>query len=108
EFCPIVCSTMLGDTGRPANASGGTLLGAKRQPDQMGLFGSPCSNSTQTPAPIGGTMYTPIGGPVGPARGAQGSHQLEGTSEMTSGTSHWIRPRNSGSIFWITVPRYLP
>ena len=55
-FWPSVCRTMLGETGSPAIASGGMPARPKRQPDQIGKFGSPCSNSTQTPDPIGGTM----------------------------------------------------
>ena len=48
---------MLGDSGRPRWASGGTSdAPPQRQPTQIGYVGSPCSNSTQTPAPIGGTM----------------------------------------------------
>ena len=31
-----------------------------------------------------------------------------GTIPPTSGTMAWMRPRCSGSTFWITVPRYLP
>ena len=42
---------------------------------QIGLEGSPCSNSTHTPAPIGGTIYTPIGRPVGPATAARASRR---------------------------------
>src|SRR5262249_27377210 len=37
QFCPAVCSTMLGDTGSPARASIGMSEGApQRQPTQMG------------------------------------------------------------------------
>src|SRR5437667_4846851 len=101
--------TMLGSAGLPNLARVGMSEGKpQRQPIQTGLLTSPCSNWTQTPAPIGGTMYTPIGGPVGPARGTQGSAQLEGIGPKTSGIINCKRPRFSGSTFRITVPRYLP
>src|ERR1041384_1446422 len=59
----VCCSrdwmTMLGSAGLPALASVGMSDGKpQRQPTQTGLLTSPCSNWTQTPAPIGGTMYT--------------------------------------------------
>src|ERR1041384_8433230 len=95
-------------SGGFASARGGTLPGAKRQPLQIGFSGSPASNSTQTPAPGGGTMYTPIGGPVGPASGAHGSHQPDGVGPRTAGTRQIMRPRNSGSAFSVTVPLYFP
>src|SRR5688572_1552100 len=86
----VCCSSdwmqMFGSAGLPASASGGVSPTPKRQPLQMGLPGSPCSNSTHTPAPGGGTMYTPIGGPVGPASGGQASHQFDGSGPSTSGT----------------------
>jgi hypothetical protein len=53
-------------------------------------------------------MYTPIGKPVGPASGTQGSAQLLGVRPVTSGTSSNRRPRIIGSMLLITVPRYLP
>ena len=60
-FCP-------GGIGGGAMASGGTsAVLSQRPPVQIGWFGSPCSNSTQTPAPTGGTMNTPDGG-AGQAR----------------------------------------
>src|SRR4051794_23698873 len=100
---------MLGDTGRPARASVGMSDAApQRQPTHTGKFGSPCSNSTHTPAPIGGTRNTPIGGPVGPARGTQGTAQLEGVRLNTSGTSTSRRPICIGSRLLTTVPRNLP
>src|SRR5205085_4637358 len=55
-FCPAVWRTMLGLTGSPALAIAGTSAAdPQRQPTQIGKLGSPCSNSTHTPAPIGGT-----------------------------------------------------
>src|SRR5262245_2120305 len=109
EFCPAVCSTKSGETGSPANARGGTSDGdPQRQPTQTGRAGSPCSNSTHTPAPKGGTRYTPIGGPVGPARGTHGSAQLEGATPSTSVTETSNRPRSRGSTLFTTVPLNLP
>src|SRR6185436_8027155 len=100
---------MLGSAGFPALAARGISdCKPHRQPTQIGRSGSPCSNSTHTPAPIGGTMYTPIGGPVGPASGTHGSAQLEGIRPRTSGTINCNLPRCSGSTFRKTVPRYLP
>src|SRR4051794_8752021 len=100
---------MLGEIGSPNLTIGGISDGApQRQPAQIGRSGSPCSNSTQTPAPIGGKTNTPIGGPVGPASGTQDSAQLDGVNPKTSGT--WIsnRPVCIGSMLFSTVPRYLP
>src|SRR5487761_2375102 len=99
---------MFGSAGLPASASVGVSPTPNRQPLQIGFPGSPCSNSTHTPAPIGGTKYTPIGGPVGPASGGQASHQFDGSTPSTSGTMHISRPRNSGSTLISTVPRYFP
>ena len=56
----VCCSSdwmqMFGSAGLPASASGGTSPLATRQPVQIGRSGSPFSNSTHTPAPMGGTM----------------------------------------------------
>ena len=53
----VCCSSdwmqMFGSAGLPARASGGTSPVATRQPVQMGCSGSPFSNSTHTPAPMG-------------------------------------------------------
>src|SRR6266540_6654824 len=100
---------MLGSAGLPACAAKGTSDGRPhRQPTQTGRSGSPCSNSTHTPAPIGGTRYIPIGGPVGPAKGTQGAAQLDGTRPTTSGTWTSNRPTRIGSTLLSTSPRYLP
>src|SRR5215472_10737855 len=100
---------MLGETGSPSFASGGTSAVVPHlHPDQIGFSGSPCSNSTHTPAPMGGTMYTPIGGPVGPASGTHGNAHEEGSKPTTSGTITCKRPINSGSMLLVTVPRNLP
>src|SRR4051812_39387596 len=101
--------TILGSAGFPPSAASGTSEGSpQRQPVQTGRSGSPCSNSTHTPAPIGGTKYIPIGGPLGPASGTQGSAQLEGTGPNTSGMLSVSRPRCSGSTLISTVARYFP
>src|SRR6266436_6825058 len=98
--------TMLGAAGRPAFPVRGTSDWApNRHPTQTGLFGSPLSNSTHTPVPIGGTTNIPIGGPVGPASGKDGSAQLDGTDPSTSGTMSVKRPRRFGSRLLTTVPR---
>src|SRR4030095_4895931 len=48
--------TMLGSAGRPSCAARGTsAVEPQRHPTHTGYSGSPCSNSTQTPAPMGGT-----------------------------------------------------
>src|SRR5258708_17699839 len=100
---------MLGETGNPSLASGGiSAVVPHLHPVHMGFSGSPCSNSTQTPAPMGGTMYTPIGAPVGPASGTQGNAQEDGSRPTASGTMTWRRPVNSGSMLLVTVPRNLP
>src|SRR5690606_4926382 len=95
-FLASVCSTMLGLSGLPSLASSGGSAGvSKRQPSHTGLSTSPPSNMTHTPAPGGGTMYTPIG-PGGPDSGAQGSTQVVGTKPATSATVSISRARNSG------------
>src|SRR5689334_6621638 len=99
---------MLGSAGLPASASVGGSPRPKRQPLHIGLSGLPASNSTHTPAPGGGTMYVPIGTPVGPASGVHASHHDDGVGPSTSGTIHIKRPRSSGSTLFTTVPRYLP
>ena len=40
---------------RPARSPADRSAPTPQKPVQIGLFGSPCSNSTHTPAPIGGT-----------------------------------------------------
>src|SRR6185503_5239337 len=109
-FWPRVWNTRFGDVGRPALASVGTSDDEPHlHPTHTGRSTSPCSNSTHTPAPIGGTRYTPIGGPVGPASGTHGSAQLDGTpGPSTSGTYSNSRPRRYGSMFCATTPRYFP
>src|SRR5438876_12437997 len=100
---------MLGSAGLLPRAARGTSEDKPHlHPTQIGLLGSPCSNSTHTPAPIEGTRYTPIGGPVGPASGTHGSAQLDGIAPSTSGTLSINLPRSSGSTLLRTVPRYLP
>src|SRR5690606_27389942 len=95
-------------SGWPSLASSGGSAGvSKRQPSHTGLSTSPPSNMTHTPAPGGGTMYTPIG-PGGPDSGAQGSTQVVGTKPATSATVSISRARNSGSLLNATVPRYSP
>ena len=73
--------TILGSADSPA------LCGRSINPGTShpyGLSGSPCSK-LQTPAPMGGTMYTPIGGPVGPA------------SALWLRPTRWDRPGRPGS-----------
>jgi len=57
---PMLCTTMLGEPGLPCFAVGGSSLEPpQKPPHQIGLFGSPCSNSIHTPAPTGGTVWMP-------------------------------------------------
>src|SRR5664279_2942991 len=107
-LCPLVCSTMFwpGGIGGGTSASAGTSATIPQNPPtQIGWQGSPCSNSIQTADNIGGTMYAPA---WMPAIGTQGSAQFDGITPRTSGTSAVIRPRCSGSMLLMTVPRYLP
>src|SRR5215475_12681208 len=105
-FCSPDWTTTLGLAGFPAIASDGTSADdPQKQPVQTGKSGSPCSNSIQTPEPICGTKYDPL---CLPAIGTHGIAQVDGVSPDTSGTIAWMRPRCSGSMFWITVPRYFP
>src|SRR5262245_44305583 len=84
--CCSACITMFGAVDRPVFALVGTsACDPHRQPTPSGWLGSPRSNSGQTPAPIGGTMYTPIAGPVGPASGTHGSAHVDGIGPYTSG-----------------------
>src|SRR5262245_49429514 len=101
DCCSSDWMTKLGSAGLPSRAADGTSdCEPQRQPDQIGKDGSPCSNSTHTPAPIAGTKYTPIGVPVGPANGTHGSAQVDGISPSTSGTFTCSRPRCSGSTLF--------
>jgi hypothetical protein len=77
----------------------------KKHPDQIGEFGSPASNSTQTVAPTRGkalpSFFEALFG------GTQGIAKTEVPSK-TSGTATWMRPKFRGSVVLITVARYFP
>src|SRR5450755_23332 len=56
EFCPAVCKTIVEFVEPTPCACGGTSAErAYQQPLHTGLFKSPSSNSTHTPAPIEGS-----------------------------------------------------
>src|SRR5690348_17342701 len=79
---------------------------SQKQPTQIGISGSPCSNSTHTLAPTGGgTNEVPI---IGPAIGTQGRAQLLVRSPNTSGTRRMSGPGLSGWRLVTPDPRYLP
>src|SRR5262245_47200164 len=83
-FCMPVCSTMLGDAGTPACTSAGTSAALpQKPPTHTGWPGSPCSNSTHTPAPTCGTQNMPACTPV---HGTQAIAQLDRPTPSTSGT----------------------
>ena len=94
--------------GGESGARGGCVPSLYQQPLQIGLSGSPCSNSIHTPAPIGGTQKKPIGGPVPAAIGRHGRAHVVGVSPRTSVTKAWSRPSSCGSSLSKTMPRYLP
>src|SRR5262249_55712409 len=105
-FCACVCTTTFGIPGGAASASAGTSATLpNQQPLQIGWSGSPCSNSTHTPAPICGSAQAPI---CLPANGKQGMAQLIGEAPCASATWQSSRPCCIGSTLLRTVPRYLP
>ncbi len=60
-FWSGVCRVMPNKAGGTACARAGTSAAEpQKQPVQIGKSGSPCSNSTHTPAPIGGTEKMPV------------------------------------------------
>src|SRR5215470_6993609 len=76
-------------------SSSGTLSEPHQQPTQIGRETSPASNSTHTPVPTAGTVYTPL---LSPAYGVQGSAQPLTTVPRISGTSTFSRPWWRGSL----------
>src|SRR5215470_9201351 len=107
-FCSVVWMQTFwpGGMGGGTSASVGTSANMpQKPPTQIGLSGSPPSNSIQTPAPICGTAKKPS---ALPANGTQGMAQLVGTTLDTAGTIAMMRPICSGSMLLTTVPRYLP
>ena len=75
-FFSVVCSVMPARPGGTVFASAGVSAALPQNPPtQIGKSGSPRSNSTHTPAPIGGTVNRPM---LMPATGMQGIAQLEG------------------------------
>src|SRR6266550_8266518 len=90
-FWAVVCTRTCEIAGGTASASAGTSAALPHQlPVHTGCSGSPCSNSTQTPAPIGGTLHSPA---WMPANGTHGSAHDDGTEPSTSGTIACNRPR---------------
>jgi len=76
-----------------------------QQPLQIGESTSPFSNSIQTLAPtLGSALPVSLERP----QGTQGIAQPLSLSPMTSGTVARMRPRISGSLTSVTVPRYFP
>src|SRR5439155_23897271 len=60
-FCWVVWNVMPLTAGGTVWASCGTCeFEPQKQPTQMGKSGSPCSNSTQTAEPTGGTVNIPM------------------------------------------------
>src|SRR3954470_1471279 len=75
---PVVSTTNPGIFGVNIFAvSGVSAALPQKNPVQIGWSGLPCSNSTQTPVPSGGTTYMPD---WMPASGTHGIAQLDGSS----------------------------
>jgi hypothetical protein len=102
--CMVIASVFHTLTWGTAGAAG-TWPAFQKQPVTIGRSGSPASNSTQIPAPTGGTANSPT---PSPAYGTHTSAQLSRPSPSTAGTCTCTRPRIIGSMFCATVPRYFP
>ncbi|AJC56479.1 hypothetical protein GZL_03893 [Streptomyces sp. 769] len=86
-------------------SSGNSSRRPYQHPTHTGKLGSPCSNSTHTPAPTDGTTTCPACSPV---NGKHGSAQVDTSSPNTSGTWTFNLPTPIGSSFAATRPRNLP
>src|SRR5439155_7324266 len=105
-FWSVVWIVKLSMAGGTARAIAGSSAGLpQKPPTQIGRSGSPCSNSTHTPDPTGGSVNRPV---LTPAPGRHGiAHEL-GTTFDASVTITWMRPICIGSTLLTTVARYLP
>ena len=89
-------------TALDSSAIDGIWPSPHQQPTQIGLSGSPRSNSTQTLAPMRGRMNVPI------SESVSGTHGIAQLVITIPGTLTSRRPLGGMSWLSMTVPRYLP